>query len=110
MKVVIEAGGGDYDELLDWERQRYRNASSKTEGYIMDKRPQEFDSHQRGWVYVQFEEEIKKSAEGILPKREEMNIKYNDLFWPKDWSKASPFNNFWLRFPECSPLMPWRCY
>lgn len=102
---AIEAGGWDYECLLEWEKQEQAEGPTKLLDWIKHKSPQDWDSVQRGWLYIQLKDLLDQP-----PIREETAIKYTQLFWPDDWSKATPYNCFWLRFPDCSPLMPWRQY
>jgi hypothetical protein len=102
---VIEAGGWDYDRLVEWEAAECKDASRRLQNWLHSKTPQDWDSTQRTWLYIQLKDTFAQPL-----GKDETFIKYTHLFWPEDWSQANPYNCFWLRFPDSSPLMPWRCY
>jgi hypothetical protein len=91
--------------MIEWECQEQEKAEEGVQNWISNLKEQDLDPAHRRWAYIQLRDQIASKA-----RKEEMSNFYGRIFWPNDWEKATPYNCFWLRFPDCSPLMPWRQY
>jgi hypothetical protein len=107
---VIEAGRWDYDALCAWEKRHCERMAPALEEAVLGGGPQDLDTQMRGWLLIHLHDIVMRTARGDVATLDEVHLKNNSLFWPRDWSQATPYNCFWLRFPDSSPLMPWRRY
>ena len=66
---------------------------------------QKFDSHVRLWVYLN----SRRVWDPTVPQNKGVTERtYDAMFYPSDLSTATPFNNFFIRFYDYSPLFPFR--
>jgi hypothetical protein len=71
---------------------------------LMDNAPQKFDSSIRRWLFIQKRELFDPSSNLSLKKVREI---MEDLLLPRI-KGSTVCNNFYLRFPDFSPLFPTR--
>jgi hypothetical protein len=66
---------------------------------------QKLDCHVRLWVYIN----SRKVWDPVVPQNKGITERtYDAMFYPVDLSSATPFNNFFIRFYDYSPLFPFR--
>lgn len=108
--LVYDRSPWDYDRLIrDEEKIINSEASDEIKSFIHGEPPTtqslNLDTHQRRFIYI--------LSRPLLSLKKGYNLraieKYIDaIFFAPNLAEANAYNNWFLRFPECSPSFVWR--
>ena len=94
----------NYDRIVKYEQNWFNSLSVTVQNYLKSHTSQRLDYDQRLFVtrlYLNQSEEERAAKKQNVAK--EM---HQEMFTPRDMSTATPYNCWFLRFPECAPHFP----
>lgn len=103
--IAITEGGWSYDEIKEHEAALKQNLPDNILEWINRDFDQKFDSDIRFFVYTHTKElwNPTQKADKVLTK-----TVLDRFFAGSDLRDATPYNNFFLRFSDYSPFLPFR--
>ena len=103
--LALDESVWSYDEIKKYEAAQRNFLSQAVRNWVDSPKDQKFDSDVRLWIYLNTRHlwDLNSTA-----SKSDVEKLLNTLFSPSDLSKATPFNNFYLRFYDYSPTFPFR--
>ena len=102
---MITEGCWSYDDILEYEKSQIAHLPPRVLEWVCRSFDQKFDKAVRQFIFFNTKAIWDPAVKSDKPLTKAV---FNRLLSASNFEEATPYNNFWLRFPDYCPWFPFR--